>query len=322
MVSAANDFLSMRFSTDDLPECRRLDVVRDVIGRSIMGVDISPLPDMPMRSELSVQSVPGLNVITSISTGLRVERTRGMLADGSDDLVLAIQLEGATIAAQRGCEVTARPGTVLLQSRAEPGRASFLMASRAIGVTFPRAVLAPLVSDLDDAVMRPIGMGGEALTLLIGYLRELANGNALAHPELRRLALRHVYDLVALVIGTGRDATMVARSRGLRAARLRAILEAIQSGFADPAFSVQPIARQLGLSPRYIQDLLQESGANFTNRVLEQRLQEAAAMLRDPAHDALKIIDIAYACGFNDVSYFNRCFRRRFGASPTELRLI
>jgi hypothetical protein len=94
-------------------------------------------------------------------------------------------------------------------------------------------------------------------------LRELANGNALAHPALRRLALRHVYDLAAVVIGTGRDATVVARSRGLRAARLRAILEAIQSGFADPAFSVQPIARRLGLSPRCIQDLPQESGASF-----------------------------------------------------------
>ena len=322
MASAADDFLSMRFSTDDLPGRHRQEIVQEVIGRSIMGVDISPLADMPMRSELSVQSVPGLNVITSVSTGLRVARTRGMLADGSDDLVLAIQQDGVTIATQRGREVTARAGTVLLQSRAEPGQASFLRASRATGVAFPRAALAPLVSDLDNAVMRPLGMGSEALTLLIGYLRELANGNALAHPELRRLALRHVYDLAALVIGTGRDATMVARSRGLRAARLRAILEAIQSGFADPAFSVQPIARRLGLSPRYIQDLLQESGASFTDRVLELRLQRAAAMLRDPAHDALKIIDIAYACGFNDVSYFNRCFRRRYGASPTELRLI
>jgi AraC-like DNA-binding protein len=34
----------------------------------------------------------------------------------------------------------------------------------------------------------------------------------------------------------------------------------------------------------------------------------------------LKISDIAYACGFNEASYFNRCFRRRFGASPTQYR--
>jgi AraC-like DNA-binding protein len=320
MGSTANDFLSMRFSTDGLPERSRLDIVRELIGRSIMGVDISPLADTPMRSDLSIQSVPGLGIITSVSTGLRVERTRGMLADGSDDLVLAIQLDGVTIASQRSREFTARPGTVLLQSRAEPGQASFLSASRATGITIPRAALTPLVADLDDAVMRPLAMDGEALRLLMGYLRELANGNALADPELRRLVLGHVYDLVALVIGTGREATIAARSRGLRAARLRAIVEAIQSGFTDPAFSVQSIVRRLGLSQRYIQDLLQESGASFTDRVLELRLQNALAMLRDPTHDALKVIDVAYACGFNDVSYFNRCFRRRFGASPTELR--
>ena len=30
--------------------------------------------------------------------------------------------------------------------------------------------------------------------------------------------------------------------------------------------------------------------------------------------------DIALACGFDELSYFNRCFRRRFGASPTQYR--
>jgi AraC-like DNA-binding protein len=43
-------------------------------------------------------------------------------------------------------------------------------------------------------------------------------------------------------------------------------------------------------------------------------------MLSGPRHDRLKVSEIAYACGFNEVSYFNRCFRRRFGASPTQFR--
>ena len=30
--------------------------------------------------------------------------------------------------------------------------------------------------------------------------------------------------------------------------------------------------------------------------------------------------DIAFDCGFNDLSYFNRCFRRRFGLTPTAAR--
>ena len=54
--------------------------------------------------------------------------------------------------------------------------------------------------------------------------------------------------------------------------------------------------------------------------VLELRLQKARAMLASPRYDRMKVSDIALACGFNEVSYFNRCFRRRFGASPTQFR--
>jgi AraC-like DNA-binding protein len=38
------------------------------------------------------------------------------------------------------------------------------------------------------------------------------------------------------------------------------------------------------------------------------------------AHREGRISDIAFACGFNDLSYFNRCFRRRFGLTPTAAR--
>ena len=69
-----------------------------------------------------------------------------------------------------------------------------------------------------------------------------------------------------------------------------------------------------------VQELLSETGMSFTGRVLELRLQKARAMLADPQHDHLRVSDIAYASGFNDISYFNRTFRRRFGASPLQYR--
>jgi transcriptional regulator GlxA family with amidase domain len=43
-------------------------------------------------------------------------------------------------------------------------------------------------------------------------------------------------------------------------------------------------------------------------------------MLSDPRSAHLRIIDIALATGFGDVSHFNRLFRRRFGDSPSGLR--
>jgi AraC-like DNA-binding protein len=52
-------------------------------------------------------------------------------------------------------------------------------------------------------------------------------------------------------------------------------------------------------------------------RLNELRLRKAADLLARPEG---RISDIAFDCGFNDLSYFNRCFRRRFGLTPSAAR--
>jgi AraC-like DNA-binding protein len=34
-----------------------------------------------------------------------------------------------------------------------------------------------------------------------------------------------------------------------------------------------------------------------------------------------KIADISFEVGFKDLSYFNRTFRRKYGATPSDMRL-
>jgi AraC-like DNA-binding protein len=43
-------------------------------------------------------------------------------------------------------------------------------------------------------------------------------------------------------------------------------------------------------------------------------------MLADPGFAAWTIGAIAYEAGFGDLSHFNRSFRRRYGASPSDVR--
>jgi AraC-like DNA-binding protein len=71
---------------------------------------------------------------------------------------------------------------------------------------------------------------------------------------------------------------------------------------------------------RYVQHLFDLSGTSFTDFVLEQRLRLAHRLLREPKNSSRKISDIAATAGFSDISYFNRAFRARFGATPTDIR--
>jgi len=104
----------------------------------------------------------------------------------------------------------------------------------------------------------------------------------------------------------------------VRAVRLQAVLMILQRRFAEPDFSAQKLAAAAGLSERYVNELLYEAGASFTSRLLELRLRRAAEKLAQAGER--RISDIAFDCGFNDLSYFNRCFRRRFGLTPSAAR--
>ena len=61
-----------------------------------------------------------------------------------------------------------------------------------------------------------------------------------------------------------------------------------------------------------------EPGATPTDYLLRKRMEKACQMLqaRSRQSNPALVSSIAYNCGFNDVSCFNRQFRRMFGCAP------
>jgi transcriptional regulator GlxA family with amidase domain len=134
------------------------------------------------------------------------------------------------------------------------------------------------------------------------------------------VAVTHVYDLAALALGATRDATEVAKNRGLRAARIGAIKADIRTNLAREALSIHEIASRQCVTPRYIQILFEGEGTTFTEFVLNERLMRALRMLTDLRFADCLISTIAFDVGFGDLSYFNNSFRRRFGGTPSDVR--
>jgi len=89
---------------------------------------------------------------------------------------------------------------------------------------------------------------------------------------------------------------------------------------ASSWLSLDAIAARHGLSPRYIRSLFQSEETTFTDFVLSQRLAHAHALLVDPRYGDRLISAIAFEAGFGDLSYFNHRFRRRYGATPSDVR--
>ncbi|URK89239.1 AraC family transcriptional regulator (plasmid) [Rhizobium sp. RCAM05350] len=185
-----------------------------------------------------------------------------------------------------------------------------------VSLSFPKKVLDERFTRIGNRQGLAIAPDQEPLILLRRYLQFLDSDTIPASDLLTGHIAETIIDLVGLATGAKGDEADLAGLGGICAARLQTILDSIRDNYSNPTFCVQTVAGQLSMTPRYVNALLAETGAGFTERVLELRLLQAKAMLCEPRFFEMRISDIALRAGLSDISYFNRCFRRRFGCSP------
>jgi AraC-like DNA-binding protein len=311
----------VRISTDAFPEHARLSLWREVFGRNITHVDIEPLDDRPFGASATFQTLPGLGVaIGSRSDARYIIGSQGV-AKAQDQVVLSLVTRGVGHISQLNREASGGPGCAVLLSGVDPASATLRGDGAFITLAFPRADFAALIPDLGAAIIQPIHETNQALRLLIGYLGVLRDSTGAMDPAVAQAFATHVLDLAALAVGARGERREIARSRGAKAAWRRAIGEEINARAHTPNASAQAIAGKLGISERYLRLILEETGDTFSALVLDRRLDLAWRRLNDSRAGHQTISEIALASGFSDLSHFNRSFRRRFGDTPSRLRI-
>jgi AraC family transcriptional regulator, positive regulator of tynA and feaB len=129
------------------------------------------------------------------------------------------------------------------------------------------------------------------------------------------IASDELFDLLRLLLARGAPATALRPDL-----QLAALLGFCRANLCDPDLSPQMVATHFGISVRTLHLRFAQLGQTFGRWVLRQRLEICRAALRDPTHRSAGIAEIAYRCGFNDLSHFCKVFRLRFGATPRECR--
>src|SRR5215467_5255008 len=309
---------SFRFSIKDVPVRERRNAVCELRERGLLPIE--PLPDSDLQLEIAKWVLPGVGIMSGTLCGVRQEGTPHSVG-ASDELFFGLNLAGRSTAIQRTRESTFGDGDAVLLSCADsafsiprPTPVCF------VGLRVPRRQLAAIVTDLDDQVMRVTSGSTDALKLLTGYLRAMLNEQALSSPDISRVVVSHLLDLIALCLGATRDQAIAAQAGGVRAARLQAIKADIAANLANGTLTVAGVAGRHRVTPRYVHKLFEDEGTTFTQFILRQRLDRAYRMLRDQRFSMRSIISIAFDAGFGDLSYFNRTFRRRYSATPSDIR--
>lgn len=94
----------------------------------------------------------------------------------------------------------------------------------------------------------------------------------------------------------------------------------IQENIANGSASIEKMAEYAATSRSNLNRKLRSLvGITAAQLLIEARMQRAKQMLgAATGAERVSVTDVAYACGYSDARYFARCFKQKYGISPSE----
>ena len=250
--------------------------------------------------------------------GVVARENEDIRRDYGENLFLLIQLEGSCGIEQMGRQSAISPGDCILIDSARPSVFHFEgRFSNHLSVHLPRQLLFSCASDRLD-VSRRVAAGdpmAAMLGALVAKILSTATADKKASP-LRQL----LFDATRQAFATDDEVELLGQSEH-SVARLEIVQVLIDRHLTEENLTPRWLAEKMGVSLRTLQEDFNEIGTTATSLIRVRRLHLAREHLMQSRSSGERpnIAEVAFSAGFNDVSYFNRCFREVFACTPKDV---
>ncbi|KEP69959.1 AraC family transcriptional regulator [Thioclava dalianensis] len=285
--------------------------LRDICG----GFDVVPFDrkTAQLTGDVKQTSVAGFEAALVGLNAKNVQRDRRHLRDTpGEHLFLLFQLQGDCQVAQGEGVTQLRPGGMYLVDSTLPSNFIYNGChSQQLSVHIPRQDGRVLFGEscfggVEFRAQDPI------VCAITAVLQKLLNEGLEPNPMLSKAFIDLIGSYLYIPKAQAGSTQYAAMDLLERAKTL------IQKNASDPKFNTEMLAQALGVSSRTLQRHFESIGETITGSIRDARLDNVYEILiRDRTKGSRqKIGDVAYKCGFGDLSYFNRSFRQRFGCTP------
>lgn len=240
--------------------------------------------------------------------------------DATEQLFLLVQLEGSCGVEHHGRQSALHVGDCILVDSTRPTTFHFGgKFSNHLSLNLPRQLINIERGDRLDVARTLERTSAMAVTLrtLLAKVLSTPEDDADA-ANLRRLTL----DATRQAFVSNVQSMLSLDSLSDQAARRLQLVDLlIDQHLTSPYLSAQWLAKRVGVSMRVLQLHFRDLGMTCTTFIRDKRLRCAHEKIKQLPyqHGTQTIADVAYSVGFNDLSYFNRCFKELFACAPGEL---
>jgi AraC-like DNA-binding protein len=312
--------MPIQVTTDHSPGDRRLALWQDIVCDVYVGLDCKSDLGSAFRGKVS-QAPLGKAVCTEVSSDRqRVFRTPSRIARSDANFILvALGRRGIGAVLQDGRETIIHPGEFALYDTTRPYELQFDDVFTQTVFKVPRDMLHRRIAGTEALTAVTFAADRPLARLAYDFICQVCQ-SADGIEETHAVALsEQAVDLLAMSLSERLGAKRLSASTH-RSALLYRLKAHIRAHLSDPELSLTDTAAALGISPRYVNDLLADEQTSFQRYVLAERLAQCRRDLSSRTLAHRHVGEIALSWGFNDLSHFGRVFREHFGMSPRDWR--
>ena len=207
---------------------------------------------------------------------------------------------------------------VFLRSRKALEYHTSSFGSKTIGVHVPWALVYALAYGrsiaLDRVFTSKSGIGACVASLIDAIFNSQADLSSSDCAALQVSLAEAIVQLGTSATGSMADAARVDLFNNLKSIATAAL--------DDPELTPAKVAAKAGVSVRTLHRVFQASGETFWSWIRDRRLERCYAELTAPTLSKRSITEVAFRWGFNELTTFDRNFRKRYGASPRNVRSL
>ena len=239
-----------------------------------------------------------------------------------DNLLVLLQRKGKVNISHQGHDVKVTEGSACFidtthsyhMEVSEPIDQIILTVKRGRALSLGRGIHSKLLS------RSPISCSDGKAKLVDSMLSALCeSGNAVDGGQAYRI-LDIATDIMLDHIGNTLFPERLPFTGSKRKQLLETIKAYIEGHLCEDWLTPDTLSAQFSITRRYMDSLFADESMTTSKYITQRRISRAAALLRLPDYQHMTISVIAYNVGFNDLSYFNRLFKARFGTTPKAFR--
>lgn len=309
-------------TTADIPEAERFDFWKDVVCENFIGVDCIKNSDHSFSGDIASTRIQGVGFSRIRNHGYKYLRTSRRIRQDAENIVFVPLAVNGTICLQQDeREVKLRPGDFTFIDSSRPYTGIKSDHCEMLVFDMPRTLWTSRIGSTEPITAR--GIQGDTYVggLVSNFLRQAVTGiEAVDAMTANRLAE------VALALMTTAIGDLMCRgnlSQRQTSGRLSLVYRAfalIDQNLSDSGLNPEKIAQVLGISERYLQQLFHEENTTVSNWLWQRRLEKCRQALSDQLLAQKSISEIAYSCGFNNLTHFGRRFKLAYGVTPSDFR--